>query len=122
MEGIDGLMSRGDDLSLSTDGLRAFTGPMNQIEVNGPMNQIVANGLQRVEKQSRWTRLTCMDFVPMDLFKEGAKSILGKRGSQGMQQDMFDKGDEQAEKKAKSGDGSESFEAAGVLQHPCRKQ
>ena len=81
MEGVDGLMSRGDDLSLSTDRLRAFTGPMNQIEVNGPMNQIVANGLQRVEKQSRWTRLTRMDFGPMDLFKEGAKSILGKRGS-----------------------------------------
>ena len=113
MEGVDGLMSRGDDLSLSTDGLGAFT---------RPMNQIVANGLQRVEKQSRWTRLTRMDFGPMDLFKEGAKSILGKRGSQGMQQDMFDKGDEQAEKKAKSGDGFESFEAAGVLQHPCRKQ
>ena len=48
MEGVDGLMSRGDDLSLSTDGLRAFT---------GPMNQIVANGLQRMEKQSRWTGL-----------------------------------------------------------------
>ena len=91
MEGVDGLMSRGDDLSLSTDGLRAFTGPMNQIEVNGPMNQIIANGLQRVEKQSRWTRLTRMDFGPMDLFKEGAKSILGKRGSQGMQQDMLTK-------------------------------
>ena len=40
----------------------------------------------------------------------------------GMQQDMFDKGDEQAKKKAKSGDGSESFEAARVLQHPCREQ
>ena len=50
MEGVDGLMSGGDNLSLSTDGLGAFTRPMNQIEVNGPMNQIVANRLQRVEK------------------------------------------------------------------------
>ena len=63
-----------------------------------------------------------MDFGPVDLFKEGAKSILGKRGSQGMQQNMFDTGDEQEKKKAKSRDGSESFEAVGVLQHPCREQ
>jgi len=83
------------------------------------MNQIEANGPQRVEKQSSWTRLTHMDFGLVDLLKEGAKSILGKRGSQGMQQDMFDKGDEQAKKKAKSGDGFETFEAAGVLQLPC---
>ena len=39
-----------------------------------------------------------------------------------MQQNMFDKGDEQAKKKSKSRDGSESFEAVGVLQHPCREQ
>ena len=56
--------------------------------------------------------------APWILFKEGVKSIFGKRGSQGMQQDTFDKGNEQEEKKAKSVDGSESFEAAGVLQHP----
>ena len=81
MEGMDGLMSGGDDLSPSTDGLGAFTGPMNQLEAIGPMNQIEANGPQREEKQSRWTRLTHMDFVPVDLFKERAKSTLGKRGS-----------------------------------------
>ena len=103
MEGFEGLMSGGDDLSPSTDELRAFTGPINQIEVNGPMNQIAANGPQRVEKQSRWTRLTRMDFGPVHLFKEGAKSILGKRGSQGMLQEMFDKGDEHAKKKLSLG-------------------
>lgn len=63
-----------------------------------------------------------MDFGPMDLLKEGAKSILGNRGSQGIQQDVFDKGEEQAEKKVKSGDGSQFFEAAGVSEHPCRAQ
>ena len=63
-----------------------------------------------------------MDLGRMDLFKEGAKSILGKRSSQCIQQDMLDKGDEQVEKKAKSGEGSEILEAAGVLQHPCQKQ
>ena len=63
-----------------------------------------------------------MDLGPVDLFKEGAKSILGKRSSQCIQQDMFDKGDEHVEKKAKSREGSEIFEAAGVLQHPCREQ
>ena len=56
-----------------------------------------------------------MDLGRMDLFKEGAKSILGKRSSQCIQQDMLDKGDEQVEKKAKSREGSEILEAAGVL-------
>ena len=58
----------------------------------------------------------------MDLFKEGAKTILGKRGSKGMQLDMHDKIDERAEKKVKGWDDSEIVEAAGVLQHPCREQ
>ena len=131
MEGMAGPTYGGDDQSLSTDGLGAFTGPINQLDFKGPMTQfdaqgtrkqIEASGPQRVEKQSRWTRLRRTDFGPVDLFKEGAKTILGKRGSQGMQQDMLDKGDEQTEKKAKSWDGSEIVEAAGVLQHPCREQ
>ena len=63
-----------------------------------------------------------MDFGPVDLFKEGAKTILGKRGSQGMQLDMHDKSDEHAEKKAKGWDDSKIVEAAGVLQHPYREQ
>ena len=63
-----------------------------------------------------------MDFGPVDLFKEGAKAILGKRGSQGMQLDMHDKSDEHAEKKANGWDDSKIVEAAGVLQHPCREQ
>ena len=111
MEEMDGPTYGGDDQSPSTDGLGAFTGPMNQLVFKGPMTQfdaqgtrkqIEASGPQRVEKQSKWTRLRRIDFGPMDLFKEGAKTILGKRGSQGMQQDMLDKGDEQTEKKAKS--------------------
>ena len=61
-------------------------------------------------------------FWPCGFIQRGAKSILGKRGSQGMQQDMLHKGDEQAEKKAKSWDGSEIVEEVGVSQHPCREQ
>ena len=123
MEGMDGPMGGDDDQSPGMAGLGVFTGPLNQM-VNGPMsqfedsglvNQIEDNGPQRVVKQSRWSRLTRMDLGPVDLFKEGAKSILGKRSSQCIQQDIFDKGDEQAEKKAKSKEGSEIFEAAGEI-------
>ena len=123
MEGMDGPMVRDDDQSPSMDRLGVFPRPINQMVVNGPMpqfedsghlNQIEDSGPQKVVKQSRWSRLTRMDLGPMDLFKEGAKSILGKRSSQCIQQDMFDKGDEQVEKKAKSREGSEIFEAAGT--------
>ena len=130
MEGMDGPMVGDDDQSPGMDRIGVFTGPINQM-VNGPMpqfkdsgplNQIEDNGPPKVVKQSRWFRFTCMDLGLVELFKEGAKSILGKRSSQCIQQDIFDKGDEQAEKKAKSKEGSEIFEAAGVLQHPCREQ
>ena len=127
MEGMDGPMVRDDEQSPGMDKLGVFTRPINQMVVNGPMrfedsghlNQIEDNRPQKVVKQSRWSRLTRMDLGLVDLFKEGAKSILGKRSNQCIQQDTFDKGDEQVEKKAKSREGSEIFEAAGVLQHPC---
>ena len=130
MEGMDGPIVGDDDQSPGMARLGVFTGPlihmvngpMTQLEDSGLLNQIEDNGSQKLVKQSRWSRLTRMDLGPVDLFKEGAKSILGKRSSQCIQQDIFDKGDEQAEKKAKSKEGSEIFEAAGVLQHPCREQ
>ena len=102
IEGMDGPMVGDDDQSPGMDRLGVFTGPINQMVVNGPMpqfkdsgplNQIEDNGPQKVVKQSKWSRLTRMDLGPVDLFKEGAKSILGKSSSQCIQQDMFDKGD-----------------------------
>ena len=73
------------------DRLGVFTRPINQMVVNGPMpqfedsgplNQIEDNGPQKVVKQSRWSRLTRMDLGPVNLFKEGVKSILRKRSNQ----------------------------------------
>jgi len=110
---MDGITLGAENFSPSWDRLGVFTGPMNKNGAIGP---------QGLDKQSKWTRFTRMDFGPMDLLKEGAKSILGKRGSQGMQQDVFDKGDELAEKRVKSGDGSQLFETAGVSKHPCQAQ
>ena len=89
MEGMDGPMSGDVDQSPGMAGLRVFTGPLNQME-NGPMsqfedsgllNQIEDNGPHKVVKQSRWSRLTRMDLGPVDLFKEGAKSILGREAA-----------------------------------------
>ena len=51
-----------------------------------------------------------MDYGPMELLKKGAKSIMGKRINQ----------DCQAGKKVKTGDVSQSIEAAGVSEHPCQ--
>ena len=131
MEERAGPTGGGDEQSPSTDGLGVVFGPRNQLVTKGLLDQvdgqgnrqqIMASGPQRLEKQSKWTRLTRMDFGPVDLFKEGAKTILGKRGSQGMQLDMNDKRDEHVEKKAKGWVDSEFVEAAGVWQHPCREQ
>ena len=131
MEERAGPTCGGDEQSPSTDGLGVVFGPRNQLVTKGLLDQvdgqgnrqqIMASGPQRLEKQSKWTRLTRMDFGPVDLFKEGAKTILGKRGSQGMQLDMNDKRDEHVEKKAKGWVDSEFVEAAGVWQHPCREQ
>ena len=91
MEGMDGPMVRDDDQSPGMDRLGVFTRPINQMVVNGPMpqfedsgplNQIEDNGPQKVVKQSRWSRLTRMDLGPVNLFKEGVKSILRKRSNQ----------------------------------------
>ena len=87
MEGMDGPNVGDEDQSPGMARLGVFTGPIN-LMVNGPMtqfedsgllNQIEDNESQKVVKQSRWSRLTHMDLGPVDLFKEGAKSILGKR-------------------------------------------
>ena len=130
LEGMVGPTYGGDDQSPSQKGLGDFFGPttkldikglMDQVDAQGNRQQIKASGPQRMEKQSRWTRLTRMELGPVDLFKEGAKTILGKRGSKGMQLDMHDKSDERAEKKVKGWDDSKIVEAAGVLQHPCRE-
>ena len=63
-----------------------------------------------------------MDYGPVELQKEGAKSILGKRINQGQQQVSLDSIDEQAGKKVKTRDVSQSIEAAGVSEHPCQAQ
>ena len=90
MEGMAGPTYRGDDQSPSTDGLGAFIGPMNQLDFKGPMTQfdaqgtrkqIEASGPQRVEKQSKWTRLRRIDFGPVDLFKEGQSLSWGREAA-----------------------------------------
>ena len=90
IEGMDGPMVGDDDQSPGMDRLGVFTGPINQMvnrpmpqfEDSGPLNQIEDNGPQKVVKQSRWSRLTRMDLGPVNLFKEGVKSILRKRSNQ----------------------------------------
>ena len=37
-------MCRGDDQSPSTDGLRDFIGPTNQLDTKGPMDQVDVQG------------------------------------------------------------------------------
>lgn len=60
MEGVDGITSGTEDFSLSRDGLGVFNRPMNK---NGPIRP------QGVDKQSKWTRFTRMDFGFVDLLK-----------------------------------------------------
>ena len=60
----------GEIVGPSGDGLRILDGPMNKSGIIRP---------QGLDKQRTWTRLACMDYGPVELLKEGAKSILGKR-------------------------------------------
>ena len=103
----------GEIVGPSGDGLRILDGPMNKSGIIRP---------QGLDKQHTWTRLARMDYGPVELLKEGAKSILGKRINQGQQQVSLDSIDEQAGKKVKSRDVSQSIEAAGVSEHPCQAQ
>ena len=57
MEGVDRIMSSAENFSPSRDRLGVFTGPMNKNGAIGP---------QGVDKQSKWTRFTSMDFGPVD--------------------------------------------------------
>ena len=61
-----------------------------------------------------------MGYGPMELLKKGAKSIMGKRINQGQPQVSLDNINEQAGKKVKTGDVSQSIEATGVSEHPCQ--
>ena len=63
-----------------------------------------------------------MDYGPVDFIKEGAKSILGKRVSQGLLHDTKKEEEGYARKCGKYGDDSHSDETTGVFEHPCRAQ
>ena len=58
----------------------------------------------------------------MDFIKEGAKSILGKRVSQGLLHDTKKEDKGYARKCGKHGDDSHSDETTGVFEHPYRAQ
>ena len=58
----------------------------------------------------------------METLKEGAKPIIGKRLHQAQQQVCLDSMNEQAGKRVKTVDVTQSTEAAGVSEHPCLAQ
>ena len=103
----------GEIIGPSVDGLRVLDGPMHEAGIIRP---------QGLDKQRTWTRLACMDYGPMELLKEGAKSILGKRINHVQQLGSLDSIDEQTGKRVKTGDVSQSIEATGVSEHHCQTQ
>lgn len=113
MNGVDKVTFDDEEIGSSGDGLRVFAGPLNESEFIGP---------QGADKKRMWTRLARMDYGLVDLLKEGAKSILGKRISQGQQHEVFGSVEEHTGKRIKSGDVSQTIEVVGVSKHPCRAQ
>ena len=90
-----------------------------------PMHMMVAefkDGPQGPKARPKWTRLTRMEYGFVELIKEGAKLILGKR-IKGKEESSLDR-DEQdgVVKRGKIGDDSNHDEMAGVPVHPCRVQ
>ena len=88
----------------------------------GPINENGSNKPQGVEKQRTWTRLARMDYGPMETLKESITPVLGKRLHHAQQQVCFHNMNEQAGKRVKIGDVTQTTEAAGVSEHPCRTQ
>ena len=72
--------------------------------------------------KATWTRLRRMDIRPVELIKEGAKSVLGKRSTH--REETSQNGEEQIEvvKRGRSNVDLNSKESAGVPMHPCRSQ
>ncbi|KAL0008906.1 hypothetical protein SO802_010408 [Lithocarpus litseifolius] len=72
-------------------------------------------GLSKIKKQPTWTRLVRMDAGPVELIKDGAMSILGKRNmlamfAAGEAEDTTSTG-----KRGKVGDDLQMTESAGVV-------
>ena len=80
------------------------------------------SGPQSPKPKATWTRLRCMEIRPMELIKEGAKSVLGKQSRSREGSNLVE--DEQIEvvKRGKSSADTSSEETAGVLMHPCGTQ
>ena len=76
MDGMDEITFGGEVVGPSGDELRVLDGPTNESGVIGP---------QGLDKQHTRTRFTQMDYGPVELLKEGTKSIMGKRINQGQQ-------------------------------------
>ena len=104
-------------------GLISKTGCGNEGE--DPMHVVsvdVGNGPQSPKTKAMWTRLRCMEIGPVELIKEGAKFVLGKRSTDREGSNQVE--DEQIEvvKRGKSSMDSNSKELAGMPMHPCRSQ
>ena len=82
----------------------------------------VGNGPHSPKTKATWTRLRRMDIGPVELIKEGAKSVLGKRSTH--REEPSQNGDEQIEvvKRGRSNVDFNSKESAGVPMRPCRSQ
>jgi len=82
----------------------------------------VGNGPHSPKTKPTWTRLRRMDIGPVELIKEGAKSVLGKRSS--CREEPNQEGNEQIEvvKRGRSNVELNSKESVGVSMHPYRSQ
>ena len=79
-------------------------------------------GLNSNKKKNTWTRLARMEVGPVEMLKEGAKSILGKRNMLEVFSFRDTKDDKCKGKRGKVNNELNMNEAAGVLYHPCREQ
>ena len=76
MDDMDEITFGGEVVGPSGDELRVLDGPTNESGVIGS---------QGLDKQHTRTRFAQTDYGPVELLKEGTKSILGKRINQGQQ-------------------------------------
>ncbi|KAK7850422.1 uncharacterized protein CFP56_000993 [Quercus suber] len=95
------------------------------VEVDDSMHGLPMDlgcGPQSPKQKATWTRLKRMEIGPVEFFKEGAKSVLGKRINIDTESSAVHAEQHAVVKRVKSSGDSNSEETAGVPMHPCRTQ
>ena len=107
-------------------GSEVYTAPNSNVgvvvDVDDSMHVLPVDsgcGLQSPKQKASWSRLRRMEIGPVKFFKEGAKSVLGKRNTSCEESSTIGVAQHIVVKRVKSSGDSNLDETAGVPTYPC---